>query len=69
MAYGEIVGLVSLSSEVQMDIMKSVLIAPQILKNFKMGRVKGLSHLMVVLNLSGDIIKLIYFIVKVSHPL
>ena len=69
MAYGEIVGLVSLSSEVQINIMKSVLIAPQILKNFKMGRVKGLSHLMVVLNLSGDIIKLIYFIVKVSHPL
>ena len=69
MAYGEIVGLVSLSSEVQINIMKSVLIAPQILKNFKMGRVKGLSHLMVVLNLSGDIIKLIYFIVKVKHPL
>lgn len=47
-------------------IMKSVLILPQIIKNYKKGEVKGLSHFLVILNLLGDIIKLIYFLIKVK---
>jgi len=43
---------------------ESVLISPQILKNFRMGKIKGLSHLLVMLNWSGDIIKVIYFFIN-----
>ena len=41
------------------------MISPQILKNFRMGKIKGLSHLLVMLNWSGDIIKVIYFFINV----
>lgn len=44
---------------------KSVLILPQIIKNFKKKSTKGLSYLLVSLNLLGDIFKFVYFIIKV----
>lgn len=38
---------------------------PQILQNYSSKSTKGLSRILVTLNLSGDILKLIYFLVKV----
>jgi hypothetical protein len=42
-----------------------MLILPQILQNYRSQSTKGLSRPLVVLNLSGDIFKLIYFLMKV----
>ena len=36
---------------------------PQIYENFKQKRVKGLSHLLVFLNITGDLMKLAYFFI------
>ena len=38
---------------------------PQILENFRQKRVKGLSHLLVFLNITGDLMKLAYFFLNV----
>lgn len=38
---------------------------PQIIENVKQGRIKGLSHLLVGLNFSGDLMKLGFFFVYV----
>ena len=38
---------------------------PQILQNYSSKSTKGLSRILVTLNLSGDILKLIYFLIKV----
>lgn len=38
---------------------------PQILQNYSSKSTKGLSRILVALNLSGDILKLIYFLMKV----
>jgi hypothetical protein len=42
-----------------------MLILPQIIQNYSKQSTKGLSRILVVLNLSGDILKLIYFLMKV----
>ena len=38
---------------------------PQIIENKRQGRIKGLSHLLVGLNFSGDVMKLGFFFVYV----
>lgn len=38
---------------------------PQIYQNYSGKSTKGLSRILVALNLSGDILKLIYFLMKV----
>jgi hypothetical protein len=38
---------------------------PQILQNYSSKSTKGLSRILVALNLFGDILKLIYFLMKV----
>ncbi len=40
---------------------------PQVVENYKQGRVKGLSHLLVFLNNIGDIMKLAYFFLNVAY--
>jgi hypothetical protein len=40
---------------------------PQVVENYKQGRVKGLSHLLVFLNNIGDIMKLAYFFLNVTY--
>ena len=47
-------------------LIKSMLMLPQILENYKQKRVKGLSHLLVFLNFVGDLMKFGYFIVNVK---
>jgi hypothetical protein len=59
------IGLVALLSEVHIDSPQSMLILPQILQNYRQQSTKGLSRPLVALNLSGDIFKLIYFLMKV----
>lgn len=53
--------VISISKTIQ-----SLLILPQIIQIFKQGRVGGISYLLIFLNLLGDIIKMYYFVVKVS---
>lgn len=48
------------------DLMQSILILPQIIKNVEKQSTKGLSHMLVILNLSGDVFKLTYFLVNVT---
>jgi uncharacterized protein with PQ loop repeat len=40
---------------------------PQILRNIEKQSTKGLSHTLVALNLTGDILKLVYFIANVIN--
>ena len=63
--YGVFIGLIALLSEVPIDSPQSMLILPQILQNYRQQSTKGLSRPLVALNLSGDIFKLIYFLMKV----
>lgn len=48
-------------------IKQSLLMLPQVIENLRQGRVKGLSHLLVWANFSGDLMKFAYFIVNVIY--
>lgn len=63
---GEVIGYLSLISEVINIIFQSMIMVPQVIENQRQRRVKGLSHLLVACNNIGDSFKLIYFIIKVK---
>lgn len=50
-------------------ITQSVLILPQILEIYKVKRVEGISHSLIILNFLGDTFKTFYFFYNVKHNL